>query len=180
MFDPRKGPVSLSSQIEKALEYIQDYPLIANAPMISILEAAGFDREIAINLLVYVPMAFFRVLLTEKNLPFPETCFLVDASGEAMEVNLHDQLLFETSMEVARRKFAEGMTKLQIEGVIFRSGEFLQVNAMLRGGFSLAEVVIQPAEINVDSEVPPGEEAEFEDEEEFEEVAPTGAWWKFW
>ena len=159
-------------QIGEAVGVLQDYPFVPNSHIIEMLVALEFEREIAVQMMVFIPMAYLRALLAPQGVPFPSICKLRDNSGASWTAALPDEPIFVAACEHAQKNIARGMAREHIQGIILRSCEFPSVKRQLDEETAPNDLQLDPPEANIDGDG--------EDEPELEpEPAPT-SWWKFW
>jgi hypothetical protein len=157
--------------LESTVSLLVDYPFLGKEQLIQLLCSLELDRETAWELVTFVPLAYFRALLSASGVKFADTCVLQNRAGEAWTMSFSEQLTYQEALEYAATHLSSGMAQEQIEAVILRSCEFEDVNNLLREETPPGQIQLSPPYISID---------EGEDEEEPGVGEFPKKWWEFW
>ena len=160
-------------RIEETVSVLKDYPAASNAQMIGLLENLGYDRPTSVNLVAFVPMAFFRVVMERGSVLFPKTCIFYNQDDEEWEVTVDEQQVYLDAREYARLHFPS-MSSQDILTILQRSCEYIQVNTLLDQGVAPENVVAEVAEFAVDGQEAQALAPSTEDD------SNAQPWWAFW
>lgn len=131
---------------DHAVSVIQDYPFQSTDKLIDVLDAVDIDPTKAWELLTFIPIAYFRTLLRNSGVRFPEHYHL--RKGDDAEVlRFDEQQTFIDAVEYAQVQFSRGMAREQLEVVIIHSCEFDPVNDALKSGIPPQEIELSPPQI---------------------------------
>ena len=110
----------------------------ADEALIDALIATGRSRAEAERLLVFMPIAFARVVLNDLGVMFPGTYRLRTASGELVSRRFMAQPVFYAATAVAKM----GHDRETFLAVAGRSAEFKGVNRALNDGARPQELIL--------------------------------------
>lgn len=117
-----------------------------------LLVEAGVPFRLAMRVLVFLPLAFARVLLATNGPRFSDECAYLDASGEVVaRGELSKEPVFAAALELARHASRDEM-----QTIALRSGEINALNQALHAGSQMENLVFAPPSLYLD--VPAGEE----------------------
>lgn len=161
----------------KAVSVLASAPFQSKGAVLEQLCQWGVERGTAWEIVTFLPIAYFRLLLARYEAMFPETFIFCDPSGESQELAYADQPIYQDCLRFARAAFSLGVDPLPLQAIVTHSCEFREVNRLL------GEEETPPGDIRL---APPtiylgdcDDGAGFTSEEsgELEEVK---AWWEFW
>jgi hypothetical protein len=143
--------------ILRALPVLIAHPYVPWEQLLSALMQAGLSRAEAVEVAIFVPLAFGRALLASKFITILHSGYLrVDEEGSH---SLSDVPEFSAAYELAWQLFLAGdqLTYDQFIAVAGRSNELQNANRMLDQGSKFSDIMIGPAIITVPKE-PPAED----------------------
>jgi hypothetical protein len=106
-------------------------------------QATGATREEAWDAVIFVPLAFARILLDEMPLQFSETYFLKNGE-DAIERRFADNEIFVAATQGASVAKRQGSRHRMAE-IASHSAEFLCINKALNAGNELRDIKSLPA-----------------------------------
>ena len=106
-----------------------------NPALAEILITDGVDEEIVWKIILFMPIAFNRVMLAPKGINFPSTYIILSDETTQIEKNFTEEEIFKQSILLAQSKTGNmnGDKWLSVAG---RSAEFHAINDMLKSGGS--------------------------------------------
>lgn len=131
--------------------------------LLDAMVALDINRQQAVALLDFMPIAFFHVAADGKIADIPEHYLRYSSDQKPIgEVRFADEPIY-----VAARQYAENEYECEgLDPVSMRSAEFNAMNAMLHKGTPMERVRLGPSVImDYAPEEPPG---------------PSRPWWRFW
>jgi hypothetical protein len=114
------------------------------------LIADGRSRVEAERMLIFVPIAFGRALLSETGIRFSATYLLHSSSGEPMSKRLLAQPIFYAAMAVA----GMGLDRDTVLAIARRSAEFKVVTQALNDGCRAAALILTEPLVSLPGEDP--------------------------
>jgi len=113
--------------------------------LLEALCAAGHDRQVAINLIVFMPIAFTRVLFAGTGVNFCDSFVHMGRFGKLAPLqSLTDEPVFRAALALAR----SGISKDILRMVACRSAEYDAIQDALDDGARLKDLVISPTILN--------------------------------
>lgn len=137
------------------------------------LERAGVPRQLAAEVVEFLPLAFARALLDGMGVRFAEHYVRQTSGGRVIGRKLlADEPVFREGLAAADEVSADGAAFMAVAGF---SREYRAVNAELNAGARAEDLGC----------VPPVVFAEYDDERRFDDtsggVQPRAkSWWQFW
>jgi hypothetical protein len=134
------------------------YPDASWEHLLAALAQAGLTRAIAVEVGVFVPIAFGRALMASKFVAVLHSGYF--RVGQEGNRPLMDEPLYAAAYELAWELFLNGdqLTYQQFIAVAGRSPELNQVDRMMDQGSKFSDILLGPAIITVPKLDDPGEE----------------------
>ena len=143
----------------QALPVLIAWPDAPAEQLLAALMGAGLSRAVAVEVIVFVPLAFGRALLASKFISVLHSGYF--RVGQEGERSLRDEPLYSAAYELAWELFLSGdqLTYQQFIAVAGRSAELNNVDRMLDQGSKFSEILLGPAIITWPKEDDPGDQA---------------------
>ena len=107
---------------------------------------SGIGRVDAEKLIVFIPLAFGRIMLSRLGTPLPSSLFKVrDAQGSWVAHSLDAEPLYHAACNVAQAVFTHGVVTREVyQQVMLRSTEVTLANQALNDGVTLDGAIFSP------------------------------------
>lgn len=120
--------------ILKAIKILMQNSDIEDKLMLSIFEGQGIPNRVANYLLLFVPLAFSRIVCKDFNINFTNEYIEHYRNGKAQEGILTENQIFLQVYKLSEKFIKSGLDSAAILDIASRSHEFKLVNDALRKG----------------------------------------------
>jgi len=130
--------------IAKAVSIVRTSPELDDEAMYGRFVSCGMTRQLAAQLVEFLPMAYVRVLLENSGVRFPD-CYERKLPGGVLEKRpLSSEPVWNAALEFASVEAASGVSKKDFMALAMRSAEFQAANKLLNGGSKLSDIGFTP------------------------------------
>lgn len=129
--------------ISQAVVILRRSTVLTDEAVSRLLVAEGVERDLAARLVVFLPMAYCRLLLSRSGVRFSDNFRRLLPDGSiSTEKPLSSEPVWESLVTFAQSEIERGMAEHDILAVAGRSAEFHAVNQLLQSGSRLENVVL--------------------------------------
>ena len=131
--------------VRTAIDTFRDNFKSADADIVAALIASGIESQSAERAVDFIPLAFFRVMMTGRRIYFADSYARLGSSGaSSREYKLADEPIYVEAVRQAREEMSAG-TPLELMLRVARdSSELAAIRELFRHGSSSADVVLSP------------------------------------
>ena len=152
--------------LQRAVAVFRNNPQADDSELVDALCAAGIERSVADAVVVFLPIAFTRVVMQKSGVTFSDAYIRARSDGTfSRELSLHEHPVFVAATQLA----VAGISPDDLTAVAIRSAEMGAINNALHAGSQLADLVMSPVVVMWDDGFPA-----------FHRRARRRAWWQFW
>jgi hypothetical protein len=139
----------LNADILQALVVLRSSPVGGESEIFQKLVEIGIERRCAARLVVFIPMAYCRVLLSAKGVQFSNSFRqrLPDGTLSSEEL-LSSDPFWEPVLTFAKADVQRGIAKEDLLLLAGRSAEFDAANQLLKRGSKLEDIAFTAAVLN--------------------------------
>ncbi len=134
--------MNISFIIEQSFEIFLAHHHRADEPIYSSFKKKGWDEITCSKVLVFVPLAFCRLLLYSSGVSFSE--YYINMQSDTKEkIKLSSEPFFDTAFNIAISK-SKIFNKDYFMAIAKRSSEFNVINRSLNQGSNLEDLILTP------------------------------------
>ncbi len=136
---------AMKEHIRRAVVVLRDSPALSDGQILRNLVESGMERVLAARFMVFLPMAYCRLILRASGARFSDTFRQVlPDGGICSERSLSSELLWEAAVAFARTEVEHGVPGKDLLVLAARSAEFDAANHLLNRGAKLSDLAFAP------------------------------------
>ncbi|WP_017327777.1 hypothetical protein [Synechococcus sp. PCC 7336] len=135
--------ISLKQSIKLALDIFQELQDLDDKELIEVFLSRGISKDLANEIVVFVPMAFCRIMLMNSRVSFPHSfVFKEVVTGSEQEHLFTDISTFCEAFLIAESRLDLGFN--YFIGVAKRSCEYHAISNLVSHGSRLEDIILVP------------------------------------
>lgn len=108
----------------------------------------NIGEELAMDILVFLPICLNRIIFEKHELKFPDLYFMYNSEGALIEEKRYsDNGVYRSLSSYLKKVVDGGLTEKELLSILHRSSEFNALNNAMKGGANLASLKIEPMKI---------------------------------
>lgn len=112
--------------------------------LIDRVASSGVEPGLAAKLVVFLPMAYGRLILEKSGAHFPDFYLQESSRGDLIQHSLSSEPAWNASIEFANAEIAKGISLDEFWQIAARSAEVDAANQALNAGYALKDSVFSP------------------------------------
>lgn len=143
LFQPKsKVPDDFKKSVEKAIVILEENSSIDNDKVVELFERNGFDKQVALEIFFFLPIAFVRTWLTDIS--WPDTYFDFKSNENKKQRKYQETESYCIILEVTQNYFSSSPSPESIIKIAGRSAEYNAINHLFLefSDYDLKEVKI--------------------------------------
>jgi translation initiation factor RLI1 len=133
-------PANFSEQVQKAIKLLGEEGRLENEDVLTLFTSNGIGKTAAVELLLFLPVAFVRRLL--PDLKWHKTYIEYVSDKTQIERTYEETASFQTISEITEHYFQNSPQQDVVLKIAGRSAEFNAINELLKDGGKLEDVEI--------------------------------------